>query len=134
MKAEFYFLVYSFVCLMTLFFLFPRRGHMEKSSIKRDFPVAKVVYPLLRDNVSSSFCYPGWNKGRIICQKSQLKRILLGTESSEESKSEDLFSLSNTELPIMDTQSYRNDVRRQHGSAKSETSTRKRKELMTSAV
>ncbi|CAI9773756.1 unnamed protein product [Fraxinus pennsylvanica] len=60
------------------------RGQMEKSSITRDFPVAKATYSLLKDSVSSSFCFPGWNKGRIICQKSQLKRILSSTEPSSE--------------------------------------------------
>lgn len=109
---------------------------MEKSSITRDFPVAKAVYSLLKNNVSSSFGFPGWNKGRIICQKSQLKRILSNTESSTEDDSEsvDLFNLSNADISLMDIRTSRSDLKRQQGSAKSETNTRTRTELMTSTV
>ncbi|KAG6494866.1 hypothetical protein ZIOFF_042648 [Zingiber officinale] len=51
------------------------RGEMEKSSVIRDLPVPKAVYSFLRDNVSSSFHFPGWNKGRVVCQRSQLKKL-----------------------------------------------------------
>ncbi|KAG6412233.1 hypothetical protein SASPL_124905 [Salvia splendens] len=58
------------------------RGQMERSSITREFPVAKAAYSLLKD-VSSSFCFPGWNKGRIVCQKTQLKRVFSQDSDSE---------------------------------------------------
>lgn len=67
---------------------------MERSSITRDFPVAKAAYSLLKD-VSSSFCFPGWNKGRIVCQKTQLKRIF-----SQDSDNESVVNLSNSPFPL----------------------------------
>ncbi|KAL3513250.1 hypothetical protein ACH5RR_025967 [Cinchona calisaya] len=112
------------------------RGHMEKSSIAVDFPVAKAVYSLLKDSVSPSFGFPGWNKGRIVCQKSQLKRVLSNTESpSEEPKSDDMINLSNSLFPLIDTATSRSDFkRRQHDNADSETGFRTRMELTTSTV
>ncbi|XP_027329475.1 pentatricopeptide repeat-containing protein At1g74850, chloroplastic isoform X1 [Abrus precatorius] len=77
------------------------RGFMEKSTDSQDFPIAKAAISFLQDNVSSSFAFPGWNKGRIVCQQSQLRRILSGTESSSSSKNlHNLISLSNTPLTI----------------------------------
>lgn len=109
---------------------------MEKSSITRDFPIAKAAYTLLKDSVSSSFGFPGWNKGRIVCQKSQLKRILSNAQSpSEEPKSSDVINLSNLPFPLMETRTSRSDVkRRQHGSVDTETGFRTRMELTTSTV
>ncbi|GFZ17497.1 hypothetical protein Acr_26g0007670 [Actinidia rufa] len=76
-------------------------GQMEKSSITRDFPIAKAAYSFLKDNVSSSFCFPGWNKGRVVCQRTQLKRILSATKlSSEGSKKDKLITLSNSSFPF----------------------------------
>ena len=109
---------------------------MEKSSITRDFPIAKAAYSFLKDNVSSSFCFPGWNKGRIICQRTQLKRILSATEhSSEGSKKDKLITLSNSSFPLLGTRTPRSVVRRdQNGSADTETRIRIAAELMTSTV
>ncbi|KAL7237710.1 hypothetical protein ACSBR2_003920 [Camellia fascicularis] len=76
------------------------RGQMEKSSITRDFPVASATYSYLIDNVPPSFRVPGWNKGRIIRQQSQLNRFLSDTEpSSDGSKKDKLITLSNTPFP-----------------------------------
>ncbi|XP_059640001.1 pentatricopeptide repeat-containing protein At1g74850, chloroplastic [Cornus florida] len=112
------------------------RGQMEKSSITRDFPIAKTTYSFLKDNVSPSFVFPGWNKGRIICQRPQLKRILLGSEqSSGGSKKDKLITLSNSPSPLSGTRTLKSDTKRdQHGSAKTETRTRTAVQLMTSAV
>ena len=109
---------------------------MEKSSIARDFPIAKAAYSFLKDNVSSSFCFPGWNKGRVICQRTQLKRILLATEqSSEGHKKDKLITLSNSSFPLLGTSTPRSDVRRdQNGSTDTETRIRIAAELMTSTV
>lgn len=69
---------------------------MEKSSSAENIPIAKAAFSILQDHLSSSFAFPGWNKGRIVCQRSQLKRILSGTESlSEGSKSDMILTLSN---------------------------------------
>ncbi|GFS32673.1 plastid transcriptionally active 2 [Actinidia rufa] len=112
------------------------RGQMEKSSITRDFPIAKAAYSFLKDNVSSSFCFPGWNKGRVICQRTQLKRILSATEqSSEGPKKDKLITLSNSSFPLLGTRTPRSEVRRdQNGSADTETRIRIATELMTSTV
>lgn len=114
-----------------------RRGQMERSSITRDFPVAKAVYALLKD-VSSSFCYPGWNKGRIVCQKSQLKRIFPKTEpSSEDSGIENLVSLSNSPFPLPGTRTSLNGLKQSSSSESSdanEKSFRSNTELMASGV
>ena len=64
------------------------RGQMEKSTDSQDFPIAKAAFSFLQDNVSSSFTFAGWNKGRIICPQSQLRRILSGNESSSNRKNE----------------------------------------------
>ncbi|KAI7986837.1 Pentatricopeptide repeat-containing protein [Camellia lanceoleosa] len=112
------------------------RGQMEKSSITRDFPIAKATYPFLKDNVSSSFCFPGWNKGRIICQRPQLKRILSATErSSEGSENDELITLINSPFPLLGTRTPPSDVSGdQHGSTDSESRIRMTTELMTSMV
>ncbi|EPS70433.1 hypothetical protein M569_04327 [Genlisea aurea] len=67
---------------------------MEKSSTARDFPVARAAYSLLKD-VSSSFGFSAWNRGRIVCQKSQLKRALHKTKESPTSS----LTLSNDPFP-----------------------------------
>ncbi|KAA8540887.1 hypothetical protein F0562_024975 [Nyssa sinensis] len=113
------------------------RGQMEKSSITRDFPVAKATYSFLKDNVSSSFCFPGWNKGRIVCQRSQLKKILAGAEkSSEGSEKVELISLSNSPFPLHGRRAATSNVKiDQHGSADTtERSKRTRTELLTSTA
>lgn len=109
---------------------------MEKSSITRDLPVAKAAYSFLNGGVSSSFCYPGWNKGRIMCQRAQLKKILSATElSSEGSGNDKLITLSNSSFPLLGTRIPRSDVRiDKHRSADTETRIRTATELVTSMV
>ncbi|XP_073123434.1 pentatricopeptide repeat-containing protein At1g74850, chloroplastic [Henckelia pumila] len=120
--------------LPQLFSVVVVRGQMEKSSITRDFPVAKEAYSLLKD-LSSSFCFPGWNKGRIICQKSQLKRVFSKTEpSSEESKLDNIFSLGNSPFPLPGTRSFTVNITKQNSSDTSKTGNRTNSELMASGV
>ncbi|CAN4086118.1 unnamed protein product [Withania somnifera] len=112
------------------------RGQMEKSSITRDFPVAKAAYSFLKDSVSSSFSFPGWNKGRIVCQKTQLKRIFSSAKpSTVASRGDILIPLSNSRISLLGAQTSMNDAKRSESvnadwkrSMKSET------ELMTSGV
>lgn len=82
---------------------------MEKSSITRDFPVAKMVYSILKDSVSSSFCLPGWNKGRIVCQKPQLKKILVDMGKGSENE---IMNLSNAPIPVVDSRTNKGKVRK----------------------
>lgn len=107
---------------------------MERSSITRDFPVAKAAYALLKD-VSSSFCYPGWNKGRIICQKAQLKRVFSKTEqSSEDSEIGNVVSLSNEPFPLSRTRASMRDLKQHKSSDANDVSFRTNTELMASGV
>nr|CAD1839520.1 unnamed protein product [Ananas comosus var. bracteatus] len=81
------------------------RGEMEKSSMTRGLPIAKAVYSFLKDNISSSsFHFAGWNKGRIVCQRSQLKKLQLAVSeqaSVDESLMEDLLvSTTNSPFPL----------------------------------
>eukprot|EP00262_Sarcandra_glabra_P017315 TRINITY_DN5894_c0_g3_i2.p1 TRINITY_DN5894_c0_g3~~TRINITY_DN5894_c0_g3_i2.p1 ORF type:complete len:149 (+),score=19.64 TRINITY_DN5894_c0_g3_i2:106-552(+) len=77
------------------------RGEMEKSSITRGFLVAKASYSFLKDNISASFCFPGWNKGRIICHRSQLKRLLSMSEPSADGLiKEELVTISDSAFPL----------------------------------
>lgn len=112
------------------------RGQMEKSSITRDIPVAKAAYAFLKDNISSSFGFPGWNKGRIICQRPQLKKVLSAMESSSDgSESVSLLPLINSPFPLLGTRMPTNDIRRdQHENPNTEKRERNTKELMTSAI
>lgn len=108
---------------------------MEKSSITRDFPIAKTAYTFLRDNVSSSFVYPGWNKGRIICQRPQLKRILSGKDLPLGAiKGEDIIALSNSPFPPERREPLDNSNGSQNGSVETETTNRNKSELITSGV
>lgn len=109
---------------------------MEKSSVTRDLPVAKAAYSFLKDTVSSSFSFPGWNKGRIVCQKAQLKRIFSSAEpSSEASKGDRLIPLSNSPISLLGTQSSKRDAKRSESvDADSKRSTRSDSELMASSV
>ncbi|WOG99517.1 hypothetical protein DCAR_0518870 [Daucus carota subsp. sativus] len=111
------------------------RGQMEKSSITRDFPIAKTAYSFLKDNVSSSFVFPGWNKGRIICQRPQLKRILSGKDSPLGAiKGEDIIPLSNSPFPPEKRATIDNSNRSQNGNVEKGTKRRSKPELMTSGV
>lgn len=107
---------------------------MEKSSITRDFPVAKAAYSLLKD-VSSSFCYPGWNKGRIICQKAQLKRAFSNpAQSSKDSEIDNIVSLSNSPFPFSGTKPSLNDLKQHSSSNATDFSYKSNTELMASGV
>lgn len=107
---------------------------MERSKITRDSPIAKAAYSFLKDYVSSTFSFPEWNKGRIICQKSQLKRMLASTESSSEGSKGDIqISISNTPIPFLATQSSTRDTKRsKHGSSETKKS-RTSSELLATA-
>ncbi|KAM7471358.1 hypothetical protein LguiA_009541 [Lonicera macranthoides] len=106
------------------------RGQMEKSSITRDLPIAKAAYSFLNDKISPSFCFPGWNKGRIICQRLQLKRIL----TAESTKNNSIVDLSNSSFPPQATvpSSTGNVQRSQYSSEDNETNIKTRTELITS--
>lgn len=106
---------------------------MERSSITRDFPVAKAAYSLLKD-VSSSFCFPGWNKGRITCQKSQLKRIFVSPKSSDDSDIESIISLSNTPFPLSGTRASSAREVKQQKNSDNDVSFRTNTELMATGV
>ncbi|KAK7857255.1 pentatricopeptide repeat-containing protein [Quercus suber] len=109
---------------------------MEKSSISRDFPIAKAAYSFLQDKVSSFFSFPGWNKGRIICQRSQLKRILSGTESSSDGSRKDrIIDLSNSPFNLPGTRTPRSGVMNGHEKdAVSESRIMTRTEMIASTV
>ncbi|XP_030475504.2 pentatricopeptide repeat-containing protein At1g74850, chloroplastic [Syzygium oleosum] len=104
------------------------RGRMEKSSTSQEFPIAKAASSFLQETLSSSFGFPGWNRGRIVCQRTQLKKVLSGIESSSEgSKNDRLVILSNSPFSPRGTRiSQRND--NPHTEAKE----RKKRELVTS--
>jgi hypothetical protein len=55
---------------------------MEKSTVTRGLPIAKVVYCFLNDPLSVSFHSPKWNKGTNHILKSQLKRLQSVVDSS----------------------------------------------------
>lgn len=112
------------------------RGQTEKSSVTRDLPVAKAAYSFLKDTISSSFSFPGWNKGRIVCQKTQLKRTFSSAEPSvEASKGDRLIPLSNSLISLLGTQTSMSVAKRSESvNAGSERSTRPDPELMTSSV
>jgi hypothetical protein len=77
--------------MMMFFFSYEpdREGMLEKSSVAQDFPTGKAVYSFLQDFVPSSSSFPGWNKGRITCQCSQLKSIMSDTESISDGTAKD---------------------------------------------
>lgn len=104
---------------------------MEKSSATRGFPIAKAAYAFLKDNISSTaFTFPGWNKGRIICQRSQLKR--LSPTSSEQSRGgfmrSQLVSITDLVFPKAGTRIYTSDL--ENESVAMEKITSSREELM----
>ncbi|KAG2254241.1 hypothetical protein Bca52824_084377 [Brassica carinata] len=75
------------------------RGQLEKSSAARESPITKAAFSFLQDNVSSSFSFTGWNGGRIMCQRSQLKQLLSTQEpTSEESQKSSLVALTNSPI------------------------------------
>lgn len=108
---------------------------MEKNSNAQDFPIAKTAISFLQDNVPSSFTFPGWNKGRLVCQQSQLRRILSGTESSSSrSKMDKLVSLSNTPLPNSGVIKSKSNVQSGKANDVDSRTDSTRTELLTSAV
>ncbi|KNA12516.1 hypothetical protein SOVF_125200 isoform A [Spinacia oleracea] len=114
------------------------RGEMEKSSMVENVPVAKVAYAFLKDNLQSSpFSFPGWNKGRIVSQSTQLKRLLSEIkQTSGESETGEVITLSNTPLPVaLSRTSMSNGKREKHRNANTDTTiSRKQKELIPSTV
>ncbi|XP_057952580.1 pentatricopeptide repeat-containing protein At1g74850, chloroplastic [Malania oleifera] len=112
------------------------RGWMEKSAVIRDFPVVKAAYSFLRDNVSSSFCFAGWNKGRIVCQQPQLRRVLSVTQPSSDGYSKGhMITLSNSPFPPRGMRTSTSDVKRgQYSNADAETSIKMGAEPMMSTV
>lgn len=108
---------------------------MEESTDAQDFPIAKAAFSFLQDNVSSSFTFPGWNKGRIVCQQSQLRRILSGTGSSSSRKKMDkLVSLSNTPLTNAGAITSKSDVQSGKANDVDSRTDSTRTELLTSSV
>ncbi|KAI4336072.1 hypothetical protein L6164_014647 [Bauhinia variegata] len=112
------------------------RGRMERSTDSQDFPIAKAALSFLQDNVSSSFTFPEWNKGRIVCQPSQLRRILSATESSStRAKNAKLISLSNTPLTLTGARTSKSDMHSGNANGvDSRTESSTRTELLTGAV
>uniref|UniRef100_A0A7N1A6W7 Smr domain-containing protein n=1 Tax=Kalanchoe fedtschenkoi TaxID=63787 RepID=A0A7N1A6W7_KALFE len=104
------------------------RGIMEKSSVARDSPIAKAAYSYL-ENISSSFSFPGWNKGRIVCHQTQLKKIL-----SEGSKKGDMIGLSNYPFPSPETKSPSSNLNGSQFSSRSSMNDSARTQLTTSTV
>ncbi|XP_058762432.1 pentatricopeptide repeat-containing protein At1g74850, chloroplastic [Vicia villosa] len=111
------------------------RGIMEESADAQDFPIAKAAFSFLQDTVSSSFTYPAWNKGRIVCQQSQLRQILSGTGSSSSIEEVDkLVSLSNSSLTTAGAITSKSDVQSGRANGVDSRTNRTRTELLISAV
>lgn len=119
---------------MMVYLLLIRRGHMERNSITQEYPIAKAAYAFLQD-VSPLFNFPGWNKGRIICPRSQLKRILTGIESSSDgSKKNNIITLSNSPFSPPRTKTYATDVKNNYHDTSASETRNTRTELMTSTA
>lgn len=104
---------------------------MERSSSAQDTPIAKASNSFLQENMFSSFGFATWNRGRIVCQRSQLKQILSGIESSSDgSKKDKIIPLSNSPFP--GTKMFTNDI--QYNNTNSDAVSGTRAELMTSTV
>ncbi|KAJ6804212.1 pentatricopeptide repeat-containing protein-like, chloroplastic [Iris pallida] len=87
------------------------RGEMEKSSVARGLPVVKAAYSFLRDSISPSFHFPGWNKGRIICHRTQLKRLLTSvTAKSSDESLNGFVSVTNSSFPLPGTRIHTADL------------------------
>ncbi|CAI0549565.1 unnamed protein product [Linum tenue] len=107
------------------------RGRMENDS--QNIPLAKAVYSYLEDNESSAFSHPSWNKGRITCQRAQLKRFLSATSNGAEKQN--FISLSNLPLSLAETRSRGDDPKlNQNIYMNSKRSTGTRTELLTSTT
>ncbi|CAL4945193.1 unnamed protein product [Urochloa decumbens] len=93
------------------------RGEMEKSTITRGLPTAKVVYSFLNDTLSASFHFPKWNKGRIICLKSQLKKLQSAIDSSNGSATAGFVPMTNSHLPSPGSKIYTREAQVDNGTA-----------------
>lgn len=113
------------------------RGKMENSPKAKDFPVAQVVYSFLKENISSSsFSFAVWNKGRVICQRAELKKLLSELEQfSGQSEEHQVIKLTNTPLSLpLSTTSTSISRRDQNSSTDTQNFTRIREELVPSAA
>ena len=88
---------------------------MEKSTITRGLPTAKVVYSFLNDTLSASFHFPKWNKGRIICLKSQLKKLQSAIDSLNGSATAGFVPLTNSHLPSPGSKIYTREAQVDNG-------------------
>ncbi|XP_078431088.1 plastid transcriptionally active 2 isoform X2 [Wolffia australiana] len=112
------------------------RGEMEKSSATRGLPVAKAAYEFLRGNVpSAAFSFSGWNKGRIICQRSHIKRLSPSSSDSSRSgsASNQLISITDLVLPKAGTRLYSTDSENISVVAVADQAASSRGELMAAA-
>ncbi|GLT25877.1 hypothetical protein SLA2020_009790 [Shorea laevis] len=113
------------------------RGQMEKSSTTQDVPIANAAYAFLQDKVSPSFSFPGWNKGRIVCQRSQLKRIMSSSGLSPDSSHKDsIITLSNSPFSSLGSKpsTINNEYSQHDDNVDSKTKLRKSTELIASTV
>ncbi|GAB2213183.1 hypothetical protein Drorol1_Dr00021205 [Drosera rotundifolia] len=80
-------------------------GKMERDSAVQESPIAKAVLSFLKTNLPpSSFTFSGWNEGRLICQRKQLRELLTALkESSVVSDKGKIITLSNSPLPLSAT-------------------------------
>lgn len=126
----------SFALMIFILCSTSRRGDMEKNSAAENFPVAKMATSFLKDNLpSSSFDFPDWNKGRIVNQNTQLKRLLSEFLPAAKSETEEVIKLTNTTLPLsLSRTSMRTSRREKHNSTDTDTRNRRQKELMPSTV
>jgi hypothetical protein len=88
---------------------------MEKSTITRGLPIAKVVYSYLSDTLSASFHYPKWNRGRIICLKSQLKKLQPAIDSTNGSAIAGFVIMTNSQLPSPGSKIYTREALADNG-------------------
>lgn len=94
---------------------------MEKSTVTRGLPIAKVVYSFLNDTLSSSFHYPKWNKGRIICMKSQLKKLQSAIDSSNGATIPGFVAMTDSHLPSPGSKIYTRESQVDNGHLVDET-------------
>ncbi|XP_020148765.1 uncharacterized protein [Aegilops tauschii subsp. strangulata] len=95
------------------------RGEMEKSTITRGLPISKVVYSFLNDTLSASFHYPKWNKGRVICLKSQLKKLQAAIDSTNGAAVPGFVHMTDSRLPYPGSKVYTREPQVENGSAHS---------------
>lgn len=118
-------------CLSTKYFQIFSRGWLEKDSTAQNLPIARAVYSFLQDNVSSSFLFPGWNNGRIVCQQSQLKQLL----SEAEASSSEIITLNNSPLNLPEAKTSRSGINNdKYNDVDSKSSEMTGTELLTTTV